>query len=294
MDDRELEEQLLPKLVQVHGEPIDPNLLAAYADGALSEEEHAEVGRRIAADPDALLLVNALQEDRSRATTRNWSLVALAASVLIAVGVWSIDWSGNREPLDLDSRLARAVATLSDTDGSAFADFNLVGAEEMRAQPAVTRGGPQWLGPLGLLLDAPSELRWRNPPGATRVEIQVLATGFRWKRQVEGEHHAAPELAPGSYVVTLRALDALAGQKIRRAFEIVTLERRATLERALATIRAKTADDLEDLVVAHYLLRNRLYADAATAARSAQAQSGRVSEAATALLEHVEAVALSR
>ena len=39
MDDRELREDLLPRLVELGTEPVDPNLVAAYVDDALPTED---------------------------------------------------------------------------------------------------------------------------------------------------------------------------------------------------------------------------------------------------------------
>ena len=97
----------------------------------------------------------------------------------------------------------------------------------------------------------------------------------------------APELAPGRYVVTVRALDALAGQTIKRSFAVADADARARFERARDELRARSPSDLADLIEAHYALHAG-YSDAAHgAATRAAAQEGEIAEQAERILERL-------
>jgi len=292
MDDRDLREQLLPRIVRLRAESVDPNLLAAYVDGSLSPEEHREVASRIAADPDALLFVRALAADRRRERLAPYRIAAMAAALLLGLGLW---WASDHEPApaspDLTTRLADVGARLAREAPELLADFAPLSGDALRTEGSVTRGGPAWIAPSGLLLQAPHTLRWRNPPGASRVEISLSGPGTNWVREVDGESVDAPALAPGRYVVRLRALDALAGQPIRRVFELADDRTRLRHERALDFVQSRAPADLADLLGAHYAVRARLYEQARPLLRAAIEGGGEAAQAARALDRHLDVVA---
>ena len=55
MDDRDLGDVLLSKLVQLEDEHVDPNELAAYVAGTLPAAEHERLAARIERDPEAII-----------------------------------------------------------------------------------------------------------------------------------------------------------------------------------------------------------------------------------------------
>ena len=285
MDDRTFEQEILPQLLELHREPLDPNLVAAYVDGSLHGEELASVRARLAADPEAMLLVRALQEEEAgthadpRAPVSADAPVpgrpgapvgrggawrpAAAALVLFAVGAAAFLLTG-RGPsaAPLPERLAEVAHRLRVEEPALFADFLPLSADDLERQASVSRGGVVWLGPRGVVLAAPDVFRWRNPRGATRAEVRLAGPALDWRREVAGERIAAPPLAPGRYVVTLRALDSLAAQSTRRTFVVADAEAAERYRQAVARIRERAPADIADVLVAHYALRARLVEEA--------------------------------
>ena len=270
------------------GANLDPNLIAAYIDGGLSPAERLALERRIAADPEAQLLARALQERSGRRAL--WlPVAAIAAAVLVGVLVWAR--RDATTPATLDERLASVVAALRTEGGEPFADFAVLSDDELTTVTGSKRGGGgAWLHPRGLLMGAPQTLRWRRPDGCDRVHVTVRGPGVNWAQDVEGAEVAAPPLAAGRFVVTMRALDSMEGQLLRRSFVVVDEAERAGLEKALQTIRAKAPDDLEDLVVAHFAARQRLYDIARASAQRAVDRGGNAKSASERLLQHLTVI----
>ncbi len=262
MPDTNDRDRFLGRVLEMQEGQLDPNLVAAYVDGALSQDEHDHVGRRLAADPEAMLIVRDLRGARRR-QRMTWTLVAAAAVVLVALAI-RLGVGGEAGPgLDFDARLTLASAGLKTAEPERFAEFAILTDEELAVTSSIPRGGTTtWLGPVGLLLDAPTAFQWRLPEGAHAVRLTVAGEGTRWEEVVESDRVGAPPLPPGRYVVTLRPLGALAGQPLRRTFEVASPDVRAHHREATSSILANAPPDLAGILVAHYALRNHLYAEA--------------------------------
>lgn len=292
MDDRDLGDMLLPKLMQLDDEPIDPNALAAYVAGTLPADEHDDLAARIARDPEAMMLVRAMQEDARAVTTRRWSVAALAASVLVAVGLW---WGGSHEEsfddVDVDVQMLAAAERLVEREPELFGGFFPLGADALKTEERLTRGGAVWHAPTGKLLGAPELLRWVNAADSSLVRVTLAGPATQWSHEVEGTTVAAPALAPGRYVVSLTPLDALGAQTTRAVFEIAGPDARERLVRADEALRAEGGEPLADLLVAQHALWRGYYVHARQAAELAAKQGGRVAEAAARLLTHLDVIA---
>ncbi len=289
MDERQFADRLLPRLLEVDAQPPDPNLVAAYVAGTLDAETRRRVARSIEVDPESMFLVRALRADRRRTNVRR-ALFSIAAVALAAVGL-GIAMRGRESRLDsVDDRLVAAVASLRERAPDLFGTFALLSAESSPLGPAVVRGGGAITWPVGVMLAQPSEVRWRAAAGATRVHVTVLGTGFEWSVDADGDRHALPRLAPGRYVVSLRALDALAGQESRGTFVVASELESARHRRAYEAIAANASPELRALLEAHYAARQGLYAEAKRAATEAAARA-EVRREARVLLAYVESLA---
>lgn len=270
------------------GTELDPNLVAAYVDGGLSAAERLAMERRLAADPEAQLLARTLRE-RPGSRKVLWATMAAAAVVVAGVLLWRTNEDAGVAPLD--QRLTAVVAKLRAAQPDTFAEFAVLSDDEL-TEPGARRGGGAWHAPRGLVLEAPKTFSWTAPEGAARVHIQVRGGTTNWSQDVESADGtvAAPKLAPGRYTVTLRALDTLAGQSTRAHFVVAEPDERAEVLRAITTIRDVCGDDLEDLVLTHFALRQGLYDIARDAGAKAQARGGAVQAAASRLLAHTRAL----
>lgn len=271
VDDRELDEALVSSLLRTQRGPVDPNLIAAYVDGGLDEDERARVASQIHRDPEALMLVRALEGERAALSAPRSGALRIAASVaavlLVAIGAWWFT-SGERgqpQPQTLDARLVAAIDKLGQDTPEVFGDFQLLSGEEL-VPAAASRGGAEWIAPRGVLLAPPTMLRWKNPPGAKRVMLTVTGPGTRIEREVEAESLEVDALRPGRYVVTVRGLDTLAAQTIRRAFDVADDAARTLHASALDRIGSQVDEDLAPILRAHYALRHGLRARAAVEA----------------------------
>lgn len=295
MDDRELSGELLPRLIELGAEPVDPNLVAAYVDDALPDAERRTLVPRIESDAEALFIARALEEDRRHARAVRTRIFALAASVVLAVGVWWTHSSGRDAPRpSIVTRMASATQVLKTRAPELFDGFEPLADGDLRRTNGTPRGGATWISPVGVLVEAPAELRWRNAAGSSTVRISLRGPGVDWEREVEGDRVAAPALAPGRYVVRLRALDALAGQEVRRGFEVADDSARAALQRAIASIRAHVDGDLASLLAAHYATRRGFHARARELVEAAASGEADVAAAARALRTHLDAIAPQR
>ncbi len=289
MDDRDFQERLMPRVLRLDADGPDPNLVAAYVDGTLPEAERRRLEREVAVDPEAMLLVRALRADRRRALVRRVSL--LAAALLVAVGGAAALLRGRGAASgSTEDRLVAAASRLREADGATFRDFTPLRGDELATAPSATRGGGRVVWPVGLLLAAPTEIRWRAPEGATRVRVAVDGPGTSWSVVSESDWVPTRPLPPGRYAVRIRALDALGGNEVRGAFEVATTEEAARHARAFERIRVDAPPELAYLLKSHYALRNALYREARLAA-----EASRVHESnrpiADALLRHLDLVA---
>lgn len=288
-------DDVLPGLFAVSEDPIDPNLLAAYVDGSLSELETRRVEARILRDPETLLLVRTLQEGHGRQRSQVWRWVAVAAVVLLVVGLawrWRADTGqGGGAPVPgLEQQLAAAVAALGDDDEAHLADFVVPDRDAWQTQ-TTARGADLVVWPTGVLLTAPDAVRWSTTDGSERFAVHVRGPDLLIRREVEGTSLDLPHLAPGRYTVSLRSLDALAGQPVKRRFEVADDETRARHAEALAHIGARADERTRDLLVAWYALQHRLFVPAREAlARAARGPAEVRTEAARALA-HLDAIA---
>jgi hypothetical protein len=287
MDEHEFQDGLLPRVLRLDAQAPDPNLVAAYVAGTLPPEEGRRLARQVEVDPEAMLLVRALRDDRRRSVVRR-VLVAAAALVVAGFGVGRFLSRGPAETASVEERLVAAADVLAAKAPDLFAGFAPLPAKELESGEPVARGGGALTWPVGVLLEAPKELRWRRPTGASRVEVAVTGEGVAWSQRVEGDRVTAPAWKPGSYAVRLRALDALAGQEVRGAFTVATPADAETHRRALARIETDAPRDVRHLLKAHYALRHGLLTEAREAATAAGAEPA-TRPAAEALLRHVAA-----
>jgi hypothetical protein len=187
----------------------------------------------------------------------------------------------------LEARLAAEGERLRATDPETFGALAPLRPEELDTAGPVPRGGGVVTWPVGVLLERPTELRWRAPAGTTRVRVSVHGEGVDWSADAEGARCGAPPLPPGRYTVRIRALDALAGQDVRGAFVVASEAEAERHRRVLHRIRAEAPSDLADLLVAHHAIRSGLYEEARRAALAGRAR-GEARAMADALLRHVE------
>ena len=292
MDERDIGDVLLPKLVQLEDEPIDPNLMAAYVAGTLPPEQEEELAARIARDPEAMMLARAMQEDARSTRTRRMGFAALAASVLIAVGLW---WGGQGddagEDMDVDTRLLAAAERLVERQPALFEDFAPLGDDELQRGDHVTRGGLTWIAPRGVLLEPPTEWRWSGAPAGDSVGLQITGPDCEYSKILEGDRAEAEHCGAGRYVVSLTAQNGLGGQSTRAVFEIADKERAANRARAEALIRAELDGPMADLLVAHHAIRGGFLVYARSLVDKAAAGDGAVAEAAAKLRAHLDVVA---
>ncbi|MFO0931325.1 MAG: hypothetical protein U1E39_01300 [Planctomycetota bacterium] len=286
MDEHAFTHDVLPGLLDLDAGPPDPNLVAAYLDGALPEAERRALERRLRVDPEAMLLVRALRADRRRVKVRRVFL-AVAAVVVAAVGLTTLFTRRDDPSAAAGERLVAAAGRLRAEAPDLFEGFTPLSADELRGGNDARRGGGRVTWPVGVLLDAPTEVRFEAPTGATRVRLAI--DGPAGRSVVEGGNGRVevPPLPPGSYVVRMRALDALGAQEVRAAFVVLASDAARRHLDAFARIDA-TGGDLAPLLRAHYAVRQALYREARAAA---QAASSGAPDDARALLAHIERLA---
>lgn len=290
MDDQTFEDRMLGKLIDSHTAPLDPNQIAAYVDGSLSEREMRSTERRLLADPEAALLVGSLRASARANTASRWRLVMAVAAVVclgIGLGIAKSRESIGPRPSTLSARLTDATERLRVRAPALFGDFTLPAADSLRESAPVIRGGVTWRAPRGLILDAPTHLKWTNPDGASRVRVALSGRDVRWSREVDGEMTRAPALPAGTYRVRIRALDGLAGQETRRTFTIVDPEAKARHAQAVRLIRESAAGDEAELLVAYYALNARLFHLAGSTLRTVNADDPELLARAKALRRHL-------
>jgi hypothetical protein len=280
----EPDDRLVQELVRIGRASLDANAVAA----AVAGPAHRPDPDALACDPEAVLLQRTCVEEGMRRRRRLATLAAAAAVAVLGFGAWFLRPAARGPAAGTASTLAAAATHLQRVDPASFAGFVPLTAEELTATSGARRGGAAWLSPRGVLLDAPTTLRWRPAEGAGRTDISIEGAGTAWRTSVEGDSHPAPVLLPGRYVVTLRAVDALAGQTTRASFVIATPQEREVFERAVQSLRAHTAQDLRDLLEAHYALATGHREAAAAAAHRAAQGVAAVRAQAEVLLEHLD------
>jgi hypothetical protein len=278
------DERLVEQLVRAGTAP-NPNAVAAGADGQRHRPEVARLDR----DPEAVLLLRVLARERSRKRRVLWGGGALAACVLAGLLLFVPRGDEARPPrASLGERLLAAVAALKGEDPLRFGSFALAAEEDLAATSGVMRGGAAWLAPRGTLWSPPRTLRWRRPDGMGRVALTLKGPGVNWQQEVEGDAVDAPPLRSGRFVVTLRVLDGLAGQTIRRSFVVADDAQRAAYEDARTLWKSRTRSDLHDLLEAHYAYAAGFFERALDAARRADAAGVNTRELVQPLLRHLE------
>ncbi|MDJ0521788.1 MAG: hypothetical protein QNJ90_06900 [Planctomycetota bacterium] len=278
------DDQVMQQLVRASGTGPDANAVAAAADGARGTPEVA----RLARDPEAVLLLRGLARERRRKKRVLWSGVGLAACVLVGVVIALFQGDPQTAPDPMATRLEAALVTLKERDAERFADFALAREEDLDATSGVLRGGAAWIAPRGKLLEPPRRLRWRRPDGIGRVAITLDGPGVSWKQSIEADELDAPQLGSGRFVVTLRVLDGLAGQTIRRAFVVVDESQREAYAEARAIWKAHAEADLHALLEAHYAFGSGYLEAALDAARRAYAMDGEARRLIEPLLRRLE------
>ncbi|MGE0192697.1 MAG: hypothetical protein AB7T63_11735 [Planctomycetota bacterium] len=267
---------------------VDPNLVAAAVDGVIGEHERQRLDALVHADPETLLLVRALRDERRRARRRPWLLAGAGGAVAVAAVLAVLLGGRGASPVaqrPLRERLATVVAQLHAEHPDRFATMDPASLLEAR-RPGTTRGaGTAWLAPRGLTLTPPAVLRWSLPAGSTRMRVEVKGGAVRFQRDVDGAQMDAPSLAAGRYVVTLTPLDGLTRQSVRSAFEVLDDEGRKAWDAEVAAVRAAASDDVADLLVALWAAQRGLVDVARDMGTRAAAAPGEVGDAARRLLE---------
>ena len=271
-------------------EGLDPKLVAAAVDGVIDDHDRRRLEALVHADPETLLLVRALRDERRRARRRPWLLAGAGGAVVAAVLTVVLLTGTRAEPETqpaLQARLATAVARLRAEHPDRFAALGREVVSSL-APRGVTRGaGAAWLGPRGVVLAAPSDFEWRLPQGSTRVRIEISGPDTSFQREVEGSRLAAPPLGAGRYVVQLVPLDGLARQAVRSAFTVLDDDERRAWEADVDAFRAVASADVADLLVAMWARERGLLEVARSTSERAAAAGGELGEAAERLLRQL-------
>lgn len=238
-------------------------------------------------DPEALLIERAVREHEKRVRQKVLGAFALAACLVAGIAIALRKPATTSTPPTAAEQLAAAIETLRGTDADLFGDFALVDAASVPSIDRTTRGGLVWRAPLGVVLEKPAQLTWRNPTGAQRVRLQLEGPDWSWTQDVGGTSVDAPDMPPGKIVVTVTPLDGFARQPVRSTFEIASSEARDRYARAVAQIRASSPAPVRDLVELHYAVQRRHYDRARAAARRASDGDPAVAALAAPLLSRL-------
>ncbi|MDJ0974027.1 MAG: hypothetical protein QNJ98_06170 [Planctomycetota bacterium] len=261
------DDRLLAELVAASSFGLDANTVAAGVGGETHRPEVAALAR----DPEAAFLLRVLGHARARRRRRIvLGIGAVAAALVVALVVLV---SKEPEVRPAAERLSASLAALEADQPALFAG---VTAEVSVPSAGSARGGAVWRGPRGTVLASPSVLSWTAPPGARRMQVRLQGPGVDLSRTVSTSTLELPDLGPGRYVATLRALDGFARQSVRRSFVVASAQERERYTRAREAIAAAVDDDLVDLVEARFAIANGFLEAARDAARRAATQPGEI------------------
>ena len=270
---------------------VDASTMAAYVEGSLPASKRIKLERRLAADPEAQLLLREIHAKRMPIArgAKIPVLGVVAATVLVATGVFFWTQRGSAQAADFDTRIARVVASLRASPVDSMRGFSLATDDELSSD-SVMRGGGQWMNPRGSLLEAPRQLRWKLPEGATECAVELRGPNVHWQRMHSGESMKAPTLAPGRYTVSMRATDGLARQVVRAQFVVLDADAAQATKDVLTHIARESGDAaVSDVIAAHYLYRNRFYVAAGEAAERACTRGEDAKRRVSALRRHLDA-----
>ncbi len=261
---------------------IDADLLAGYAEGRLGAEERDAVEARLVHDEDARALLLELRDalpaggaDAAPVAVaphvRRWPLVAVAAVVILAVGVLWVFGSGeDPEPSRGLGRLLAAADALAAEHPERFGDLRAgIEAEGASVSIPVERGSLVVLLPRGEVLSTRPVLQWSAIAGAERYELRVAteagedartytATTTRFALPDDG-----PPLTPGGrYLLEVRAQGVFGATEATGMFRVADLIAREDAEGAVEAIHAAAQGMERDLLLAFYALANERYSRA--------------------------------
>ncbi|MDJ0975017.1 MAG: zf-HC2 domain-containing protein [Planctomycetota bacterium] len=265
------------------GPHLDDNLLTGFVEGALPAELRdridahlvacaacrAEVVARGAWEPSVVYEPAVPDQPEPESWLR--PLLAVAAAILLAVGVFLLDDAAGVDPEpDTATLVARSAKRL----GAADAALAELGTMDWSALPKVDveRGDLRVTAPAGKLLVLRPRITWTPVNGVTRfrvavrndlgdvvLEQMVAGTSMDWPLDASG-------LDPGTYAVKVTADSALARVAARRAFTIPPDADREALATELYLIREGADPAVAELLVAEHAARRGYLAVAETAA----------------------------
>ncbi len=258
-------------------EPLDDNLLISYVESRLTDEERDVVEERLVHDAEARTLVRALRsalpatEAASSVAPRRLPLapLAIAASVLVAVGVLWVLW-GRDEPPPPESfaSLLAAADRLAADDGERFGGLRAaITASGPAVRATVDRGGLRVLAPHGESLTARPEIRWVRVAGASRYEIRIATESGEDVRTFSADHSPmawpadAEPLTDGTrYLLEVRTRGPFGEHTTTSMFRIADATARADHAAARAAIESRTSGDERTLLLAFHAASRERYA----------------------------------
>jgi hypothetical protein len=270
-------------------EPIDADLLVAYAEGRLDDERRAALEERLADDDEGRRMVALLVREGAGSAAAATSPAATgaplqrslltwaAAAVLLvgagAAGVWLL---AGRPKQDSTAWLAATARTLAAESPDPFAGFVPLSADELAGgAEAPLRGGLVVTRPRGLLSGDRPEVTWTPQDGVESYEVTLTQDDgtVLWTRRAPAPPLVYPADAPAlprgrNVVVAVAGTGPLgrveSGVTVRAAPE----PEEAAFRNQVARARGSADDDREDLLVAHLALRGGRLLEAETAARA--------------------------
>lgn len=169
------------------GEAPDAELVAAYAEGRLSDEERDAVELMLAESDEGRTLLLAVSDDvgaleavtpaRTAAPRSRLRLitmaVAVAAILVLAFNLWGDDLLPKDKPEASDVLLARAFASVGEKTAAAIELTPLTASELAAEGPSAERGGIEVWEPAFAISGATTAFRWAPVAGAALYQIEV-------------------------------------------------------------------------------------------------------------------------
>ena len=230
--------------------------------------------RRIVAGLARAGLLPAAARGAGRVLGLPWPVVAVAAAVLVAFGVY-VSRGGEAPSPDTDARLVAAASDLAAQRPEIFADFKPLDAAERAAGASdVRRGGLSPLVPAGATLSTRPDFRWSPVPSAKSYALKVIdAEGATVLETSATDPFVLGARLPkdlprgGEFVWKVTATGARPPAEGTRAFSVVREVAVRSYDAARGAIAALGADVPKDLLLAHFAFRRGFLAEALEAAR---------------------------
>jgi hypothetical protein len=214
----------------------------------------------------------------------------VAAAAVLAIGIAGLavflwESGGSLAPLpDTAGRLLQEARRLAEIDPAHFSGsepFDLKALEDYPVDVLRSESGPALRHPASgaSLIDGRPTLVWEAVPGADEHRVTVFGRGGRVLRSetVTGSDdrvqmlpwpEALDALLPGEeYQWEVSAKSPRGPVKSRNSFRLLPPEEFRRLSEAMREIQTRVESPLSDLLLAHHLLRHRVYGEAEAAAR---------------------------